>query len=73
VFPQIKVTEFKNSPIILPEEKTQNKIKELVEKISEIKQQNNETDTTELENQINEIFYKLYSLTKDEIKMIEKG
>ncbi len=47
----------------------QNEIEFLVNKIIEMKNEN--TNTEKLENQIDKLVYKLYNLTKEEIKIIE--
>jgi adenine-specific DNA-methyltransferase len=46
-------------------------IVQLVDKILSIKKQNPSTDTSELENQIDQLVYLLYELTDEEIKIIE--
>ena len=45
----------------------------IVEKILIIKKQNPSADTTALEFQIDQLVYKLYDLTEEEISIIEKG
>ena len=40
--------------------------------VMENKKQNNYADTQDEESRIDEIVYKLYDLTKDEIKIIEE-
>ncbi len=44
-----------------------------VDKILEIKKQNLDADTSELEKQIDKMVYELYDLTEEEIKVIEKN
>jgi len=44
---------------------------ELVTQILEIKKNNPEISTAELENQIDQLVYQLYELTEDEIKIVE--
>ncbi|MFM6267344.1 MAG: Eco57I restriction-modification methylase domain-containing protein, partial [Dolichospermum sp.] len=44
-----------------------------VDKILEIKRQNPKADTTKLEREIDEIVYKLYDLTEEEIQIIEES
>ena len=56
-------------PIYKPTEAEATKIADLVEKIILLKQQ--AKDTTALENKIDELVYKLYELTEEEIKIIE--
>jgi methylase of polypeptide subunit release factors len=46
-------------------------IESLVDKILSLKNQNSNADTTEYEKQIDQLVYKLYNLTEDEIKIIE--
>jgi REP element-mobilizing transposase RayT/tRNA1(Val) A37 N6-methylase TrmN6 len=45
----------------------------IVDKILEIKRQNPKADTRELERKIDEIVYKLYGLTEEEIQIIEES
>jgi adenine-specific DNA-methyltransferase len=45
----------------------------LVDQILSIKKQNPEADTSNLEHQIDQLVYKLYGLTSEEIKIIEGG
>ena len=45
----------------------------IVEKILEVKEQNPATDTDELEQQIDQMVYKLYGLTDEEIALIENS
>ena len=47
-----------------------------IEKVSEIlnlKKQNPTADTTDIENQIDQLVYQLYELTEEEIKIIENA
>ncbi len=48
-----------------------NPVKQLVDQILIAKQKTPEADTTELENQIDIIVYKLYSLSYKEVKIID--
>lgn len=72
LFPQIKVTEFKNIPIIFPDNKTKNNIKCIVNEIMELKVKDNNFDTTKLENSIDSIIYKIYKIKKSDIELINK-
>jgi len=45
----------------------------LVDQILSAKQKNSNADTSALEHEIDEIVYKLYGLTKDELKIVEGG
>jgi len=44
---------------------------ELVDMIIDIKQQNPQADITSLENQINQLVYKLYGLTEEEVYIVD--
>jgi hypothetical protein len=48
-------------------------IEKLVEKIIDLKKSDQANDTKELEKQIDELTYQLYSLTPEEITIIEAG
>jgi len=42
-----------------------------VDKILEAKKENPQADTSELEREIDNLVYRLYDLTEDEIKLVE--
>jgi len=44
-----------------------------MDKILAAKKQNPQTDTSELENEIDGLVYRLYDLTEEEIEIIEGG
>jgi adenine-specific DNA-methyltransferase len=46
-------------------------LNEIVRKVIELKKQNPSADTSDLENQIDQLVYQLYELTEEEIKIIE--
>lgn len=52
---------------------TENEISDLVIKVMEQKKQNPSADTTELENQIDQLVYQLYDLTEEEIAIVENS
>ncbi len=56
----------KNQPIV-------QQIESLVDQILSIKKQNPHADTSQLEREIDQLVYKLYGLTEEEIKIIEGG
>ncbi len=58
-------------PILVhyPSEKTEEEVVGLVDQILERKKQNK--DTSDLENKIDQMVYKLYNLTEEEIKIVE--
>ncbi|OEW44633.1 restriction endonuclease [Campylobacter sp. BCW_6465] len=53
-------------------EKLANELINLVDEILKAKEQDKNANTQELENKINSLVYKLYNLTDDEIKIIER-
>ncbi|MCX6149006.1 MAG: Eco57I restriction-modification methylase domain-containing protein [Ignavibacteriales bacterium] len=52
--------------------KNQNDFVKIVEKIIAVKSKDQQTDTNELEKKIDELVYKLYGLTEEEIKIVEQ-
>ncbi|ENQ6619325.1 class I SAM-dependent DNA methyltransferase [Campylobacter lari] len=54
-------------------EKLANELISLVDEILNLKEQDKNADTKTQEDKINSIVYKLYNLTEEEIKIIEKG
>jgi len=60
-------------PITSSNESIVKQIESLVDKILSSKKQNPNTDTSELEKEIDKIVYKLYDLTEEEIKIIENS
>ncbi|WP_241537590.1 DUF7149 domain-containing protein [Cyanobacterium aponinum] len=75
----IRTMQFDNpttSKIPIPKkigEKQQKPFMEIVEKILEKKKENPEADTEKLERKIDEMVYKLYGLTAEEIAIVEGG
>ena len=68
LFPKIKVKEFNSLPLPLNPNKTISiKVKEIIK----IKSKSVKQDTLKLENEIDQLIYKLYDLTEDEIKIVE--
>jgi type II restriction/modification system DNA methylase subunit YeeA len=60
-------------PIKIPSQDQEKEIEVLVNQILAIKKQNPTADTTDLENQIDQLVYQLYELTEEEIKIIENN
>ncbi len=58
-------------PLAIPNENEENLIISVANEILSIKKQNPATDTTALENQINQLVYQLYNLTEEEIEIVE--
>jgi len=73
IFPQVRISSVENLPIKLADTKTQEKIETLVDQILTKKAQDHSADTTDLENKIDTLVYKLYDLTEEEIKTVEKN
>ncbi len=71
IFPQVRISSVENLPIKLADNKTQEKIENLVDKILLKKQSNQDTQTEE--QAIDKLVYELYDLTKEEIKIIEEA
>lgn len=71
IFPQVRISSVENLPIKLADSKTQEHIEALVDQILINKLQDNSKDTTELENKIDALVYRLYDLSEEEIKIVE--
>ena len=69
LFPQFKINELAIFPI--PSTNQQQPIIDLVDQILAAKKANPQADTSDLEHQIDQLVYKLYNLTPDEIAVIE--
>ena len=69
IFPEVKPIQLFKLPIKIAPEQIQKSISTIVDKIVEAKK---DGDTSlDLENQIDQLVYKLYELTEEEIKIIE--
>lgn len=64
---------FDSIPIIKLEPEEMKPFIKLVDKIIEEKKQNPSANTTDLENQIDQLVYQLYELTEEEIKTIDES
>jgi hypothetical protein len=62
---------FSQIPIAIDNNIVREKISDLVNEILSIKKQHQKADTTDLENQIDQLVYQLYELTEEEIKIVE--
>lgn len=60
-------------PLAYPEKETENKLLALVEHILSLKRIDPQTDTSSLEKDIDDIVYKLYNLTPEEIAQVENS
>jgi adenine-specific DNA-methyltransferase len=64
---------FDSIPIIKLETENMKPFIDLCDNITSLKQQSSENDISALENQIDQLVYKLYDLTEEEIKIIENA
>ncbi len=71
VFPQVKITHVKKLPLVIASADTQTKIVSYVDQILAAKQNDSTADTTALELEIDQMVYKLYGLTPEEIAIVE--
>lgn len=70
-FRQTTLTELRKLPIPNIKIKNQKPISDIVKKILKLKSESINSDTSNLENQIDQMVYQLYELTEEEIKFIE--
>lgn len=70
---EVKATHLDQLPIKMADTKMQEKIEIIVDQILAKKSKENATDTSDLENQIDQLVYQLYELTEEEIKIIENA
>jgi type I restriction-modification system DNA methylase subunit len=70
-FPQIMIRDIQKFAIPNEMNTYLEKIETIVDEILTKKSQYNSADTTDLENQIDQLVYQLYGLTEEEIKMME--
>lgn len=71
MFPKIILNYLRKFPIKVISTEEQKSFIKLVDKVIEAKKQNSLAETTELENQIDQLVYKLYELTEEEINIVE--
>lgn len=69
LFPQVKVTEFKQLPIRIIDKQFQQQFVNIVDEIMNYK--NDSIDSTNLEFKLNIMVYKLYQLTYDEVLVVD--
>ena len=70
VFPQVKLEKLRPLPIKIIALDKQKHFIDLAKKIESLKRKNANADITELEKQLDEMVYKLYELTEEEIKIV---
>ncbi len=71
LFAELKINVLKKLPLKCVNEKDQAPLINIVNQIISMKKSDVHSDTSALENQIDQIIYKLYSLTREEIAVIE--
>ena len=71
LFPKIRVAEFRKLPIPLAGKEAQEGVAEKVGEVLVAKKKDPEADTSALESQIDQLVYKLYGLTEEEIAIVE--
>jgi methylase of polypeptide subunit release factors len=69
--PHVGVKGLNSIPVHFPNSKVIDELTDLVDKIIQQKSKQVHSDTTDLENQINLIVYKLYALSYEEVKIID--
>ena len=72
-FPSFSLSDFKNFLIPKINKKRQSAFIDLVSQIIESKTSDSDADTAALEKEIDQMVYKLYGLTKEEIAIVEQG
>lgn len=72
-FRQTTLTELRKLPIPNVNVELQKPISEIVKEILKLKSENSDSDTSELENQIDQLVYQLYDLTEEEKEIIENS
>jgi hypothetical protein len=73
LFPKVLVSDLKKLPIFPASAVDQQSIVKLVEKVIAAKQKTPDTDTIDLEREIDCHIYALYDLTPDEIRLVEES
>ena len=71
IFPHIQKNQLEAIPIVQADKTTHKDITTLVDKIFSAKKANPHADTSEWEKEIDELVYKLYGLSEEEIRIIE--
>ena len=71
MFPEIQTYLYEQLPIPSVNQTQQNEIINIVDKILYANKNDNHTDTTLLEQEIDKLVYELYSLTEEEIRVVE--
>jgi adenine-specific DNA-methyltransferase len=70
-FPIMKSGNIEDLPIVELSQSSQNRIENIVDKVLKLKQTNPSADISVLEKEIDQLVYKLYGLTDEEIAIVE--
>ena len=73
IFPKVKKSQLDKIPVPICSIETQDAISNIVSQILSLKKKDQKSDVFELENQIDQLVYKLYDLKEEEIKIIENN
>jgi len=73
IFPQVRIGSVENLPIKLADKKTQSNIEKLVDQILAAKKKDPNADMTSLEREIDQLVYKVYGLTQEEIETVKNS
>jgi len=73
IFPHIQKNQLEAIPIVQADEHNKKVIIALVDKILSTKRENPQADTANLESEIDQLVYRLYGLSEEEIKIVEGG
>jgi hypothetical protein len=71
IFPQVRISSVEKLPVKLISLDAQNKIIGIVDDILKLKKNDKQFETSNLEQQIDNLVYRLYNLTYDEVKVID--
>jgi adenine-specific DNA-methyltransferase len=72
-FAQVKTVDIKNLPLAVPSAQILKELSELADKIINTKKLNSSISTVELEDQIDELVYKLYGLSDEDVEIINNS
>ena len=72
-FAQVKTVYIKNLPLAVPSAQILKELSELADKIINTKKLNSSISTVELEDQIDELVYKLYGLSDEDVEIINNS
>ncbi len=71
VFPKLNPSDIKQIPVPIASSEKQKRVERLVDHILTTRRRNADADTSAIEREIDQLVYKLYGLTEEEIKIVE--